>query len=84
MDSPRANDVRARVRICSECEHRMTTAAHAMRRHDREMFAAIQLAKTDLTEEQRLEAGVRLRESLAEAQSAWDDYVEHLKGHGFI
>ena len=84
MDAPRTDDVKARIRICYGCEERMTKTANAMRRHGAAMLAAIELARTDLTEEQRLEAGVRLRESWKEAQSEWDDYCEHLRSHGLI
>ena len=84
MDSPRTNDVKARIRICPECEHRMTAVANAMRRHGRHMLAAIELAKTDLSEKERQETGVELRESFKEAQAAWDAYREHLIKHGIL
>ncbi len=64
------------------CEQKMTSTANAMRRHGAAMQAAIELARTNLTEEQRVEAGVRLRESLEDARSAWNDYCEHLASHG--
>ena len=84
MDSARTNDVKARIRICPECEHQMTAVANAMRRHGREMYAAIELAKTDLSEKERQDAGVRLRESFNEAHSAWNAYREHLIKHGLL
>jgi hypothetical protein len=62
----------------------MTQTANAMRRHGNEMLRAIELSKTDLTEQQFQEAAVRLRESLKEARAAWDDYCEHLSEHGII
>jgi hypothetical protein len=61
----------------------MTNAANAMRHHATQMLAAIHLAQTDLSEEQRQETGVRLAASFNEAQSAWDAYREHLIQHGF-
>ena len=48
----------------------MNVVANAMRRHGSQMYAAIELAKTDLTEEERQEAGVKLRESFKEAHAA--------------
>ena len=84
MDSETADDVKARIRICPECEQQMTAVANAMRRHGSQMYAAIELAKTDLTEEERQEAGVRLQESFKEAHSAWNAYREHLIKHGIL
>ena len=83
--TPGANDdVKARIRVCPGCNHRMTDAANAMRRHGSQMDAAIQSAQTDLTEEMRQEIGARLVSSLKEAQEAWDAYRNHLAQHGII
>ena len=49
MDSEKTNDVKAGIRLCPQCERRMTEAANAMRRHGSKMVADIQLAKTDLS-----------------------------------
>ena len=85
MDSPRASDdVKARIRACPGCELQMNNVANAMRRHGSQMAAALEFAKTDLTEEQRQEIGASLAASLNEAQSAWDAYREHLIQHGLI
>lgn len=48
------------------------------------MWEAMELVKRGPSEEERTEAGVRLRQSLNEAQLAWDAYREHLIQHGFI
>lgn len=55
-----------------------------MRRHGSQMAAAIQLANTDLSEEERQGTAARLAESFNEAQSAWDTYREHLIEHGIL
>lgn len=84
MDSPRADDVKARVRICPGCENRMTNATNAMRRHGSQMAAAMRSANTDLSEDERQVIAARLAESFNEAQSAWDAYREHLIEHGIL
>jgi hypothetical protein len=84
MDSPRTDDAKARIRICPECEHHMTAVANAMRRHACQMFEAIELVKRGLSEDERQEAAVSVRQSFNEAQSAWDAYREHLIDHGLI
>ena len=84
MNSARTNKVKPRNRICAECEHLMTDAANAMRRHGGQMLAATELARTDLSEEQRDEAEVRLRESFKEANSLWNAYRRHLIEHGIL
>ena len=84
MDSAKTNDVRARIRICPECEHRMYAAANAMRRHGTQMARAIELAKTDLSEEKRQEAGANLVTSFNEADRAWNTYPHHLIEHGIL
>ena len=72
-----------RIRICPECEHRMSDAASAMRRHGSQMDAAVQFAQTELSEEERKQLGARLTASFNEAQAAWDAYRQHLIQHGF-
>ena len=62
----------------------MTAVANTMRRHGSQMFAAIQLAKTDLSEEERQGSGANLVTSFNEAQRAWDAYREHLSKHGVL
>jgi uncharacterized protein YciW len=46
------------------------------------MTAAINLARTELSEEERLEMGARVTASLNEAQVAWDTYRQRLAEHG--
>ena len=84
MDSSRANDVKARIRLCPACEHQMTAVANAMRRHESQMFAAIELAKTDLSEEERQESCANLVTSFNEAERAWNTYRQHLIKHGIL
>jgi hypothetical protein len=60
----------------------MNNVSNAMRRHSTDMTAAISLAKTELSEEERLQMGVRVTASLNEAQVAWDTYRQHLAEHG--
>jgi len=48
------------------------------------MAGAIQLAKTDLSEEERQETAARVAASFKEAQSAWDAYREHHIQYGLI
>ena len=84
MDSERTDDVKARIRICPECEHQMTAVANAMRRHGSQMFAAIELAKTDLSEEERQQTGANLVTSFKEAERAWNTYRQHLIKHGIV
>jgi len=62
----------------------MTDAANAMRRHGSHMTTAVQLAQTDLSEEQRQEIAAGVGASFEEAQAAWDTYREHLIEHGFL
>jgi hypothetical protein len=62
----------------------MTNVANAMRRRGTQMTAAIQLAKTDLSEENRQETAAKLAASFNEAQAAWDAYRGHLIQHGLI
>jgi hypothetical protein len=62
----------------------MTDAANAMRRHATQMLEAIQLAQTDLSEEERLETGAKLAASFSEAEGAWNVYREHLIQHGIL
>jgi hypothetical protein len=62
----------------------MTDAALAMRRHESDMTRAIQLSKTDLSEEQRQETAATAAASFHEAQSKWEAYRQHLIQHGLI
>ena len=62
----------------------MNDAANAMRRHGSQMFAAIELAKTDLSEEERQETGANLVTSFIEAEREWNTYREHLIKHGIL
>ena len=55
-----------------------------MRRHGSQMAAARELAKTDLSEEQRQEATTNLVASFNEAQRAWNAYRDHLRDHGLL
>ena len=84
MESPRTNDVTARIRSCDGCDHLMSQVANAMRRHGSQMAAARELAKTDLSEEQRQEATTNLVASFNEAQRAWNAYRDHLRDHGLL
>jgi hypothetical protein len=82
MDSPRTNDVQARIRTCPGCQYRMADVANAMRRHENQMSAAIQLAQSDLSEERRQEIAVEVTASFNKAHGAWSAYREHLIQHG--
>jgi hypothetical protein len=62
----------------------MSQVANAMRRHGSQMAAARELAKTDLSEEQRQEATTNLVASFNEAQRAWNAYRDHLRDHGLL
>ena len=86
MDSPRVDDLKARIRLCPECEHRMSDAAVAMRRHGSQMTSAIEWVKTTTlpTEEELQKRAASVRESFNNAQLAWDAYREHLRHHGLI
>jgi hypothetical protein len=84
MHSPKTDDAKARIRSCDNCDHLMNNAAYAMRRHETQMAAARQLAKTDLSEEQRQEAITNLVASFYEAQRAWNAYRDHLREHGIL
>jgi len=84
MDSPRATDVKARIRICPGCEQRLTHATNTLRRHSSQLAAAIKLANAGMTEEERKEAAARLVESFSQSQLAWDAYREHLVEHGIL
>jgi phage gpG-like protein len=84
MDSPKTANVKARIRSCDNCDLLMNHVASAMRRHGTQMFAARQLAKTDLNEEQRQEATTNLVASFYEAQRAWNAYGDHLREHGLL
>jgi DNA-directed RNA polymerase subunit L len=54
MEHPKADDVKARIRVCPGCDRQMNNVANAMRRHGSDMAHAIELAKTDVSEEERL------------------------------
>jgi tryptophan 2,3-dioxygenase len=84
MNPPKSDDVKARIRSCGNCERLMDHVTQAMRRHGSDMVAARQLAKTDLTEEQRQEARTVLVASFNEAQRAWNAYRDHLRKHGLL
>ena len=84
MDSPKATDVKAHIRICSGCEQRLTHAVNTMRRHCSQLAAATKLANAGMSEEERQEAAAGLADSFREAQSAWDAYREHLIEHGIL
>lgn len=84
MDSPKTDDVKARIRSCDNCDHLMDHVASAMRHHGSQMARARQLAKTDLNEEQRQEATTNLVASFDEAQRAWNAYRDHLREHGLL
>jgi hypothetical protein len=62
----------------------MTDVANAMRRHENQMSAAIQLAKTDLSEERRQEIAAGVTASFNKAQGAWSAYHDHLIQHGIM
>jgi len=73
------------IRVCLECDELLTEASNAMRRHAGDMTVGMFLIQRgDLTEEARLDFKTRLVASFNEAQSTWDTYREHLRGHGIL
>jgi len=73
------------TRACHGCEERLTTVSNVMRRHLTQMRTALDLARNDqLSDEQRRLFTDGLVETLHQAQSAWDAYLEHLDEHGLL
>lgn len=70
--------------MCYGWSELLTQASTALRRHTSLMHAAIQVAKTGLTDEQQKDFKDRLVTSFNDAQSAWDAYREHLVKHGLL
>jgi len=54
----------------------------AVRRHTAAAFRAIEVARSNPTEEKRRENRAMVAASFQEAQTAWDDYRKHLIEHG--
>jgi hypothetical protein len=71
-------------RICYGCNERLSQASNAIRHHAALMDDAICLVQSGPTEEQLKEFRQRLVVSFNDAQEAWDDYREHLDGHGLL
>jgi len=73
------------IKICSGCDRRLLEASTAVRRHESQMKAVIELVRRgDLTEEARQEFKARLVASFEDAQSMWDAYRAHLIEHGIL
>jgi len=74
----------ARIYLCPGCEQTLATASDAIRRHAKDMEAAISAVHAGLTEERVLKHKTTLIASFYDAQSAWDAYRTHLKEHGIL
>jgi hypothetical protein len=70
--------------LCHVCDERLTEVSNAMRRHASVMHTAIELAKSDVSEEQWTGFKDNLAASFLEAHAAWDAYREHLIEHGLL
>ena len=70
--------------ICKDCEKKLSKASLALRRHASWMSRAMKLMQGGPTEEQVQEFRQMLAASFHDAQSAWDDYREHLIEHGLL
>jgi hypothetical protein len=74
----------ATIRICTDCEQLLKKASTAMRRHSLRMNTAMALVHTGLTKQQKDEYTTKLIETFFVAQSAWEAYRAHLRGHGIL
>ena len=70
--------------ICHECERLLNAGAVAVRHHSVVAFRAIEVARSNPTEEKRRENRAMVAASFQEAQAAWDDYRKHLIAHGVL
>jgi len=73
-----------RTLLCHICDERLTDVSNAIRRHASVTHTAIELAKSDATEEQWKVFKDSLAASFHEAHAAWDAYREHLIEHGLL
>jgi hypothetical protein len=48
------------------------------------MEAAVQLTRSNPTEQQLEDARTNLRESFIQARAAWEHYTSHLREHGIL
>jgi len=70
--------------LCHSCDDRLTEVSNAVRHHASVVHTSMELAKSDVTEEQWSVYEHNLVASFLEAQSSWDAYREHLMEHGLL
>jgi hypothetical protein len=70
--------------ICKDCEQKLNKAITAMRRHLSAMSRAGQAVRNGPTDQQKATFREMLLASLQDAQSEWDSYLNHLRGHGLL
>jgi len=70
--------------ICDECVERSTESSNAMRFHARLVQLVNQPGRSRPARVDREYLRDRILASFIEAQSAWDNYREHLIQHGVV
>ena len=70
--------------ICLECTQLLNAGVDAVRRHSAVASQAVDVARSNPTDEKRRENRAVFAASFQEAQSAWDAYRKHLIEHGIL
>jgi hypothetical protein len=80
MDAEKVTDVK--MHVCNGCEQQLNAAGNTIRRHATLVLHAIEIGRSNPSDEVRQEQRALVSASFKEAQAAWNAYSDHLAEHG--